>query len=188
MKKNLLLFTVLITSLLSAQSEDLNKLQSQIDANRTKIETLQSSVNAVTTENIYLKEVLDIQKPIKEASANNTDYKIVAVRGNKEEKAIYIDLLVESIDMDKYYNIKFADMIDVLGNKYSFDRYVSKNVRGEQYLNIPLKITCIFRFIEEHPKFIKLLKINVDVGPIGASYKQIVESSFQLRDLPVIWE
>ncbi|MDG4946850.1 hypothetical protein NMK71_10520 [Weeksellaceae bacterium KMM 9713] len=188
MKKNLLFFTVFLTSLLSAQSEGYNKLQSQIEANKTKIETLQSSVNAVTTENIYLKEVLDIQKPIKEASANNTNYKIVAVRANKEEKRIYVDLLIESTDMDKYYNIQLADMIDVLGNKYSFDRYVSKNVRGEQYLNIPLKITCVFRYIEEHPEFIKLLKINVDVGPIGASYNQIVKSSVQLRDLPVTWE
>ena len=163
-------------------------MQSQIDANKTKIETLQSSVNAVTTENIYLKEVLDIQKPIKEASVDNTNYKVVAVRGNKEEKRIYLDLMLESTDMDIYYNIQFADIIDVLGNKYSFDRYVSKNVKGEQYLNVPLKITCVFRYIEEQPKFIKILKINVDKGPIGASYKQKVESSFQLRDLPVVWK
>ncbi|WP_142726010.1 MULTISPECIES: hypothetical protein [unclassified Chryseobacterium] len=72
--------------------------QTNCDALKKDNETLQSTNKVLTSENEYLKKVLDLNKPILESEQENSTYTITAVKGNKAGKTIEITFLIESKD------------------------------------------------------------------------------------------
>jgi hypothetical protein len=57
---------------------------------------LQSTNKVLTSENDYLKKVLEINKPILETETENSSYRITKVTGNKAGKNIEISFLIMS--------------------------------------------------------------------------------------------
>jgi hypothetical protein len=59
---------------------------SQTNCEAKKSEALQSTNKVLTSENDYLKKVLEINKPILETETENSSYRITKVTGNKAGK------------------------------------------------------------------------------------------------------
>lgn len=109
MKKLLILSALSITTLGFSQTncEDLKK----------ENEALQSTNKVLTSENDYLKKILELIKPISETEQDNSSFKITKVTGNKAEKTIAITFLTEAKDENKEMVIENISIIDIEGNE-----------------------------------------------------------------------
>ncbi len=178
MRKTIILSLILIYSLAYSQSncEPLKK----------ENETLQSTIKTLSSENEYLKKVLDINKPILDTEKENSSFKITKVVGNKTEKSITVSFLVEAKDENKKLTITDISIVDIEGNEYKIDLYKSSKPYPELALNTPVKLNFSFKDIQNEPLFIKLFRFktnsNSEKSPLGGS-----KSNLEFKDIKVFW-
>lgn len=123
----------------------------------------------MSSENDYLKKILEINKPILETEQDNSLFKITKVIGNKAEKTITITFLIEATDDNKEMTISDISIIDIEGVEYQIDFYKSSSPYPKLASNVPLKLTFSFKDIQDKPLFIKIS----DLKPIQNLKKQI---------------
>ncbi|UUV20610.1 transposase [Paenimyroides aestuarii] len=171
MKKCLLLSTLFLGLNIYAQKE--------CDAFKLENATL-------TTENQYLKKILDINKPIVEVEKDNLLFQITDIKGNSKDKNIQITFLVATKTEYLSLYLKDFSIIDLEGNEYKVDFIKSSSANTELSQNVPLKLTFLFNDIKNQPLFLKLLKFKV----VSKTKKYAVNgfnSNFEFRDLKVRW-
>lgn len=164
MKKFLLLSLIAISTILNAQE----------------------NCETIKTENIDLKKILGINKPILETLKENNNFRITKVIGNKADKTISVTLLIEAKDDNKEMSLSELSIIDLEGNEFKFDAFKSGSYYPKLALNVPLKSTLVFEKIEGEPKIIKLLRFKARTNPEDNSlnYKKF---PLEFRDLNVSW-
>ena len=178
MRKISLLSTIFITALAFSQTncENLKK----------ENEVLQSTNKILTSENEYLKKIVEINNPISETEKDNSTFKITKVIGNKAEKTIAVTFLVEAKDENKEMTIQDISIIDIEGNEYEIDFYKSSNPFTKLALNVPLKLTFSFKNIENQPLFIKMFRFKITSQPKRNLFEN-TKSNLEFKDLKVNW-
>ena len=158
MRKISLLSAIFITALAFSQTncENLKK----------ENEVLQSTNKILTSENEYLKKIVEINNPISETEKDNSIFKVTKVIGNKAEKTIAIIFLVEAKDENKKMTIEDISIADIEGKEYEIDFYKSSRPYPELDLITPIKLTFLFKNIENQPLFIKLFRFKITSQPI----------------------
>ena len=178
MKKLLILSAISITTLGFSQTncENLKK----------ENEALQSTNKVLTSENDYLKKIIEINTAILETEKDNSSFKITKVTGNKAEKTISITFLVEAKDENKKMTIEGISIVDIEGKEYEIDFYKSSRPYPELDLNTPIKLTFSFTNIENTPLFIKLFRFKITSQPKRNLFEN-TKSNIEFKDLKVNW-
>lgn len=154
---------------------------------QTNCETLQSTNKVLSSENDYLKKILEINKPILETEQDYSTFKITKVIGNKSEKTIAITFLVEAKDENKEMTLSDISIIDIEGAEYQIDFYKSSSLYPKLASNVPLKLTFSFKNIQDEPLFIKLFRFKANSKSKKTDIFGI-NSNIELRDLKVLWK
>lgn len=187
MKKGLFLglMCISVLSLAQTSNEDLRK---EIETIKVSVNNLRSEINEVKSENLYLKKIINLQKPILQIIKNDTEFRIIEVKGDKKNSSIEFTLLLESKDERKKFFIPESSIVDIDGNevkinldKSNYDVVLSKDV--------PQKIKLVYTYQDlpnDLPKIISVLRINanyklLDTNPYGLDEKLYLE----LRDINV---
>ncbi len=160
--------------------------QTNCDVLKKDNEALQSTNKVLTSENEYLKKVLDINKPILETETENSTFKITKVVGSKDRKNIEITFLVETKDENKKMTITDISIVDVEGNEYKLDYFKSSATHPDLVLNVPIKLIFSFKEVQDEPLFIKLFRFKTN----SKSEKNRIEgirSNIELRDIKILW-
>lgn len=191
MKKLLLSGAMFFAIPFLAQNE-LKELRNDVDNIKLNIKNLQSEIQSVKSENIYLKQVLNINKPILEQEKANTNFRITKVEGNKAEKTIYITVLAEVKDNNKETNFRDLSIIDIEGNevKVSFLKS-SDNTSPKLAVNVPQKIVFAFPYRSKEeifPKIVKLFRFRYVHKHLGESDLKRQDENLEFRDLNVEWK
>lgn len=184
MKKILIFSTLFFSSFNFAQNNE--ELKKEIETIKSEISILRKDLNAVKDQNIYLKQVLDINKPILEQQQDGTNYKITKVTGNKADKTITIQLLIESLNESKSSGINNVSIIDLFGNEYFVNQFSSENLLPNLALKVPLNLKFNFDKIIDEPKIIKLLRFSTTNISQENPYNTTL-SQQEFRDLNVTW-
>ena len=163
MRKILFLSTILIATF--------GYSQTNCEALKKENETFQSTIKTLSSENEYLKKVININKPILDTEKESSSFKITKVVGNKAEKSIAITFLVEAKDENKQMTIDEISIIDIEGNEYKIDLYKSSKPYPVLALNVPTKLNFSFKDIQDEPLFIKLFRFKTnsdsEKSPLG---------------------
>lgn len=149
-------------------------------------ETFQSTIKTLSSENEYLKKVLDINKSILATEKENSSFKVTKVVGNKADKSITISFLVEAKDENKKMTITDISIIDIEGNEYKLDYFKSSSPHPELALNTPVKLNFSFKDIQDEPLFIKLFRFKTNSQPERNLFES-TRSNIELRDIKVFW-
>ncbi|MGC4128547.1 MAG: transposase [Bergeyella sp.] len=177
MKRVILMCAMVFSTILFAQTTA--ELKKEIEDIKTSVANLHTEIQSVKSENIYLKQVLDINKPVLEKEDNNTSIKITKVVGNRKDKTISITFLVEAKDANKVVGLTEASYIDIEGNAQSPVTIGFPDLA----LNVPLKQTVKFSFIQNEPKIIKLFRFKM----YSDNHKPST-TNLEFKDLNVTWE
>ncbi len=188
MRKISTIIALLFSILAYSQNNSNEQLKSEIDKIKTEIIGLKSDIQSVKSENIYLKQVFNINKPILEQQQNNTSYTITKVIGNRKDKIIYISMLVESKDENKGCYFQNSIVVDLEGNQYEIDIFKSLNQIPHLTLNVPLLVKFAFKDIIGEPKILKLFSFSTTNEPDRDKYNLSNKSNQEFRDLNVTWE
>ncbi|SIT98218.1 hypothetical protein SAMN05660493_02956 [Epilithonimonas bovis DSM 19482] len=185
MKKLLLpvLFLYSVTTLAQTNAD----LKNDVNQIKTDLDNVRQQVQAVTTQNNYLKKALDVNAPVLEQTQNDSLYRITSVLGSKKDKTITITFLLESKDQNKMASFSDLTLIDLEGNAFEFDHNRSSNLYAKLTLNVPLKLKFIFKTNNEAPKVVKLFKFIARNEPEGNPLN-FNRSNLEFRDLNVSWE
>ena len=185
MKKILLSSSLILSSFVYSQTD--NDLKIEIEKIKNDITVLKTEVQSIKSQNIYLKKSLDINTPILEQKNNNNEYRITKVVGDKNEKTISINFLIESKDENKKSTLRDFSIIDLNGNQYKIDFNKSSITYPKLSVNVPINIKITFGNVNEEIKIIKLFKFRTknepEVNPLKFN-----TSSQEFRDLNVTWE
>ena len=178
MKKLLILSAISITTLGFSQTncENLKK----------ENEALQSTNKVLTSENDYLKKIIEINTAILETEKDNSSFKITKVTGNKAEKTIAITFLVEAKDENKKMTIEDVSIVDIEGKEYEIDFYKSSRPYPELDLNTPIILTFSFKNLENQPLFIKLFRFKI-TSQHKRNLFENTKSNLEFKDLKVNW-
>ena len=175
---------ILFLSAISVAS--LGYSQTNCESLKKENETLQSTIKTLSSENEYLKKVLDINKPILETEKENSSFKITKVVGNKAEKSIVVTFLIEAKDENKKMTITDISIVDIEGNEYKIDLYKSSKPFPELALNTPVKLNFSFKDIQNEPLYIKLFRFKTnstsEKSPLGG-----IKSNLEFKDIKVFW-
>ncbi|MBV7441617.1 hypothetical protein KRX57_09300 [Weeksellaceae bacterium TAE3-ERU29] len=177
--KKLLFYLLLMGSFAMAQEkcEDVKKENVTLKAINEKL----------TSENNYLKKVLEINKPILEQEEGGIIFKITKVVGNIENKSIAVTMLMETKDENKKYSFTGSSIIDLEGNEIGIDYFKSDQQSGNLYLDTPKKIKLIFTYKDledEFPRIIKLFRFNYTYSLESDSWHE-KRIKLEFRDLNV---
>ena len=149
-------------------------------------EALQSTNKVLTSENDYLKKIIEINTAILETEKDNSSFKITKVTGNKAEKTITITFLLETKDENKKMTIEDVSIVDIEGKEYEIDFYKSSRPYPELDLNTPIKLTFSFKNIENQPLFIKMFRFKITSQPKRNLFEN-TKSNLEFKDLKVNW-
>lgn len=193
MKKLLLSGAMFFAIPFLAQNE-LKELRNDVDNIKLSIKNLQSEIQSVKSENIYLKQVLNINKPILEQEKANTNFRITKVEGNKEKKTIYITFLVESKDKTKNARFKDITITDIYGSELGRNIVESYEITdSELTVDVPKRVVMAFTYgypnkieNEDYPKIVKLLKFQFGLQRENSFERDYTR--FEFRDLNVEWK
>ncbi|MDM1524307.1 transposase [Empedobacter falsenii] len=185
MKNILLLSSVILSSFTYSQTN--NDLKTEIEKIKNDIVELKTEIQSVKSHNMYLKKSLDINTPILEVKNNNNEYRITKVIGNKNEKSISLNFLIESKDENKTSILDDFSIVDLNGNEYKFDFNKSSYTYPKLSVNVPLNIKATFKDVNEEIKIIKLFKFKTRNEPENNTLN-FNKSAQEFRDLNVIWE
>ena len=160
--------------------------QTNCESLKKENETFQSTIKTLSSENEYLKKVLDTNKPILETEKENSSFRITKVVGNKAEKSIAITFLVEAKDENKKMTIQDISIVDIGGNEYKINYFKSSEPYPDLALNVPIKLNFSFKDIEDEPLFIKLFRFKTN-SKTEKNRIEGIRSNIELRDLKVLW-
>ncbi len=160
--------------------------QTNCESIKKENETLQSTIKTLSSENEYLKKVLDINKPILDTEKENSSFKITKAIGNKAEKSIAITFLVEAKDENKKMSIDDISIIDIEGNEYKVNYFKSSEPYPDLALNVPIKLTFSFKDIQDEPLFIKLFRFKTN-SKTEKNRIEGIRSNIELRDIKILW-
>ena len=160
--------------------------QTNCDVLKKDNEALQSTNKVLTSENEYLKKVLDINKPILETEIENSTFKITKVVGNKTAKNIEITFLVEAKDENKKMTIENISAVDIEGNAYEIDFFKSSNTFPQLAKDVPVKLIFSFKDIQGEPMFIKMFRFKTTSQPDRNTFEK-KRSNLEFKDLKVVW-
>lgn len=160
--------------------------QTNCEALKNENETLQSTLEMLSSENGYLRKALDINKPILETEKENSSFKITKIVGNKPERTIAITFLVEAKDENKKMSIDNVSIVDIEGNEYQVDLYKSSRPYPELAMNVPIKLTFSFKDIQGEPLFITLFRLRTISQPERNLFEN-TRANIEFRDLKVFW-
>lgn len=184
--KYILLLNALITSaVFHAQTnaeikDDLVKIQAEISILKTEIQ-------AVKSQNIYLKKVMDINTPITGQLKDNTKYSVIKVAGNRKDKTISVDFLVESKNEFKTAFLQDIVLIDIEANQYKMDFHKSSSNIPVLSVDAPVKLTFLFDNIVGEPQIVKLFRFNAR-NESKANSLNVSKSDQEFRDINVTWQ
>ena len=156
-------------------------LYAQVDCKSVLVEN-----TTLKTENNYLKKVLDLNKSIVEIEKDNLLFSIIEIKGNTADKSIQITFLAGTKAEYLSLYLKDLSIIDLEGNEYKLDFSKSSIVNQELSQNAPLKLTFVFKEVQNNTLFLKILKFKVT----SKAKKYATEgfnSHFEFRDLKVVW-
>lgn len=185
MRKTLITSTILFSSF--AFTQNTTDLKNEIDKIRAEIVDLNIDIQSVKSQNLYLKKVVRINSPILEQKNNDSEYKITKVTGNRKDKIISINFLIETKDENKTALLQDLSIVDLLGNQYEVDFNKSSAVYPKLTVDVPLNIRITFKEIIDEPKVIKLFKFSARNEPEKNS-AHFNKSIQEFRDLNVNWE
>lgn len=183
MKRILLAVVLFSTNLLAQESnQDLKK---EIETIKVSLNNLHSEIQSVKSENIYLKKVLDINKPILEQKGKDILYKVTKVVGNKATKTIQVNLLVEAIEDRHRMYLNEISIFDIEGNEVEFDYNKTEN-QGELSVGVPKKVSVYFTYKDQEsenglPNILKLLRFK------NSCYRFNESDRVEFKDLNVSW-
>lgn len=160
--------------------------QSNCDAIKKQNEVLQTTNRVLTSENEYLKKVLEINTPIFETEKENSTYKITKVIGNKAEKSITVTFLLEAKDENKKMTIEDISIVDIEGNEYKINFNTSSNPFPKLAKEVPVKLTFSFKDIQGEPMFIKMFRFKTTAQPDRNTFEK-TRSNLEFKDLKVVW-
>lgn len=186
MRKFLLPYFLIISFSASSQTNEEN-LKSDIENIKNDIKVLKIDIQSVKSENIYLKQTLQLKKPILEQQSNNNQFTITKVIGNRKDSTILINLLVEAIDENKTSFLQDFSIIDLQGNEYKVDYIKSSNIIPKLSLNVPIKVQLVFKDIIEKPQILKTFRFSSRNEPERNS-ADFISSKLEFRDLFVSWD
>lgn len=184
MKKNIFLSVLLISSFMFSQTNE--ELKKEIETIKNQISSLRADIESVKMKNLYLKEVLEINKPILEQEHNGNKYKITKVVGNRKDKTISINFLIEAKDENKQAIFSGFSIIDLLGNEYGINFFKSSGMDPNLSVDVPMNVKFTFVNIIDEPKVIRILRFRTSNKTEKSHY--FTKSKQEFRDLNVVWE
>ncbi len=157
-------------------------LHAQVDCDNFKNEN-----ESLKIENIHLKKVLNINKPILEVEKDNLIFKVTEVKGNANEKTLQITGLIST--KNETLNIYFNEfsIVDLEGNEYEFNYIKSSNVYNDLSKDVPVKFKFVFKNVAEDTQFLKLFKFRITSRSVKFS-PDSKRTHFEFRDLKTVWE
>jgi transposase len=181
MRKTILLLGLLGLNFAFGQNANCDKL-------KVENNTLKTANTSLNEENIYLKKVLDINKALKEVSADDFDFKITKVEGNLKTKEVFITILSENKIENRNFSPRTVEIVDIEGNipKINYEKLVNFHV--ELAKNVPTKSVYVFKydnFDNEPPRIIKIFKLAYEhnlefkIGNFG---------QIEMKDLNINWK
>lgn len=150
-------------------------------------ENLQSLNKVLTSENEYLKKVLDINKPMLETEKENSAFKITKAVGNTKDKTIVLTFLVETKNENKKMVFEDISMVDIEGNEYKIDYFKSSKTFADLALNTPIKLNFSFKDIQGNPLFIKMFRFKTTSQPERNLFEK-KKSNVEFKDINVVWD
>lgn len=184
--KNILLFGFIIASA-SLKAQINSDIKGEFDKIKTQISAIQADVQSVKSQNIYLKKVLDVNTAILNVIKDDTSFSVTKVIGNRKDKTITIDLLMESKNEKKTQMLGELYAVDIEGNQYRGHSGYSSDIHADLSLNVPTKFIVVFKDIIEEPKIIKLFRFNSAIQSKTNSF-EFIRSEIEFRDLNVAWQ
>lgn len=165
------------------------------DSIKSQLSKMKSENNNLSSENLYLKNALNINKPIYELDKDNTNFKIVKILGNKATKTVYINVIVVSKDENRNYvaGIGNISITDLEGNEVDADYMKSESSNGNLVLNVPKKITWAFTYNSKDDfnenRIIKLFKWRIDSRVESKKDSpNYLKTYLEFKDLNVDWK
>ena len=178
MKKYLLLAVFIFISANSmAQTSDLKEIISDISNIKSRLAQLEQEISEVKAENKYLKESINVGKPILTGSSESIDFTIISINGSRTEQTITVTLLLNNNVAKKRVQLSMSQATDLQGNIYKGNYDFSE----ELSTNVPTKAIISFKGVIENVKILKLLSVsyyNLQSRP----------TALEFRDLQIEWK
>jgi hypothetical protein len=155
--------------------------QSQSTQNCDQVKT---ELTKAREENEYLRNSLEIGKPVKEVNSDNIDFKLLKVEGNSKSQTITATLTLKTSAANWYIMSAVKSIIDVDGNEYKLKSHMigADNSRQIEFnTDVPIKCTYTFEGILPSVKMIKLFKFDY-------THKFGEKHFVEFRDLSVDWK
>ncbi len=186
MKNSLLVALFCISSSVFGQS-GFDELSREIETINTELKSLKTELQSVQSENIYLKNVLQINKPVLEAEADHSVYRITHVQGNRKAQTITVHLLVETKNENKTSFLQDFSAVDLLGNEYKINALASSDTNPKLSLNTPMVVRVTFKDIIDTPGIMKIVRFGSRNEPERRP-TDFSKSKLEFRDLAVKWD
>ncbi len=186
MKNSLLAALFCISSSAFGQS-GFDGLNREIEIIKAELKSLKTELQSVQSENLYLKKVLQINKPVLETEADHSVYRITQVQGNRKAQTITVHLLVETKNENKTSFLQDFSAVDLLGNEYKIDQLASSNTNPKLSLNTPIAVRATFKDIIDEPQILKIVRFASRNEPERRP-TDFSKSKLEFRDLAVKWD
>ncbi|MBQ0148208.1 MAG: transposase [Flavobacteriaceae bacterium] len=160
--------------------------QTELETLELENSNLKAELKQFKTENVFLRNVFDLNQPEYEITQENISYKITSIKGNKEQSKIKISLLIESIDENKRLAMTDFECIDLEGIIYKINLNNSDDVYPKLTKNVPIKFNFTIDTLGNQPIFMKLLKIRNSIQPESNLFLE-KRGNIYFRDLRVSW-
>ena len=154
---------------------------------KKELSTIKTDIQAIKSENLALKKVIEINTPILKVEKENTEFTLTKVIGNKKDKTIAITFLIESKDENKKTTLQDISIIDIEGNEHDVDLYKSSNPFPELSKDVPLKLNFSFKNIENETLYIKILRFRVSTNNSNNPFEE-KRFPIELRDFKIEWQ
>ena len=184
--KKILSYLILIVSVFAAAQTN-KELKVEIDEIKTELANLKTEIQSVKSQNLYLKDALEIRKPILEQVKDSTSFKIIKVVGDKKTESITISILIEALDRNKNPLIDSFSAIDLEGDEFGVNRL--NDITGLRYGRTaaltkkdPLKILPVIIKVPKSTQILKLFKFHY------FSAESMNHEDIEFRDLNIIWK
>lgn len=174
--------------------DEVKELKAIVNSLQTDVKVLQSNVQKVLAENMYLKQVIAVQEPISEYEGTNTSYRITKVEGDTTTKTIFITMFLEAKNEDEKVYLKKIDIVDVEGNEVDVNLLKSSYVFSDLSSGVPKKIKLGFTYADNvdlengFPSIVKIFRFSNEYKLMDSKSSYSVSEKIQFRDLRVEWE
>lgn len=136
-------------------------------------------------ENEYLRNALNILKPVQSATSSKVELSLIKCEGNSVDQTVTLWLTATNKEANKDFQFSQSEVIDVEGNSLkSYDIVMgSSGIRGTLYTDVPVKVSVTFKKVLPSVKILKLINLE-HYNPQQAGRTL----SFQFKDININWE